>query len=274
MPHQEVPVTSPAGFRIALTFDVDAESALVGDALDRGEPGHAALDRVGAVSDLTFGIRRGLPRVLRLLSDLSIPATFYVPGSTIHAHAASIAEILERGHELGHHGHLHRRPAGLSRSEQRQELELGFAAHGLVGSVPQGYRAPGWDVDSTTLELLAEYGFRSDSSMMGDDRPYAVLTDQGSFTELPIHWSLDDWPYFGFRGDAGNLADVAIPFACWSDECDLAREEQRPITLTLHPEVIGRGYRFVALRRFLELQLEAGASFSTHRDLSGSVPDR
>ncbi len=43
-----------------------------------------------------------------------------------------------------------------------------------------------------TLDLLAGYGIKYDSSLMDDDRPYVMETDAGFLTELPVHWSLDD----------------------------------------------------------------------------------
>ena len=58
-----------------------------------------------------------------------------------------------------------------------------------------------------TFDLLVEHGFAYDSSCMGDDRPYLQSWASGSILELPVHWSLDDWPRFGWSIDhGGNVA--------------------------------------------------------------------
>ena len=45
---------------------------------------------------------------------------------------------------------------------------------------------------------------------MADDRPYWVTSGDEPLLELPGHWSLCDWPYFGWTSyDGGLLADPA-----------------------------------------------------------------
>jgi hypothetical protein len=67
-----------------------------------------------------------------------------------------------------------------------------------------------------------------------------------------VHWSLDDWPRFGWSIDGGgNVGAPADLYDSWLAEYRLARHERRHITFTMHPEVIGRGQRFVELERLI-----------------------
>ena len=62
--------------------------------------------------------------------------------------------------------------------------------------------------------------------------------------ELPVHWSLDDWPHLHWkpgRGDAFTAPEAFLD--TWLAEFDSARADRRHVTYTMHPEVIGRGYR-------------------------------
>jgi peptidoglycan/xylan/chitin deacetylase (PgdA/CDA1 family) len=250
--------SDPGGATVCLTFDVDAEAGLGADA-------QAAAGLLSTLSERRFGAVRGLPRILDLLAALELPATFYVPGATVERHRDSIAAIVEAGHEVGHHGHLHLRDADLSPAERRAEIERGLAALGLIGVVPEGYRSPAWELTAETLELLSEHGFRYDSSCMGDDRPYW----EGKMLELPVHWSLDDWPFFGLG--PGRAGDVELWRRTWAAELDQAAEEGRLVTLTMHPEIIGRGYRISALAELLRDTRERGLRFACHRDVARAL---
>jgi len=246
---------------LAITVDVDGEAGLP-------DGGRGYEHRLSSRSERTYGIARGLPRILAVLAEFEVAATFYVPGITAQRHPDDIRGIVELGHELGHHGHSHRRPDTLSAGEQREEIKLGSAALTEHGSAPLGYRAPGWELTDTTLGLLAEHGFLYDSSLMGDDRPYTVAVGDRSLVELPVHWSLDDAPYFSAHADPAGL------LAVWSRELELAAAERRPLTLTLHPEILGRPHRADVLRRILERASALGLRSVTHAALASATRPR
>src|SRR5262245_46949920 len=90
----------PGGAEVAVsfTFDVDAEGRFAGRAPEYDR-------RLTSLSEARFGIARGLPRILELLAEHGIAATFYVPGWTADRHPAAIGAIVAAGHEVGHHGY-------------------------------------------------------------------------------------------------------------------------------------------------------------------------
>jgi peptidoglycan/xylan/chitin deacetylase (PgdA/CDA1 family) len=57
----------------------------------------------------------------------------------------------------------------------------------------------------------------------------------------------------------------------WTDELAGAARDDRPVTLTFHPEVIGRGYRALALGRLLEHLAKTGATVVTQGELAASM---
>jgi len=195
----------PNGAEVAvcLTFDVDAETPRLAEA-------HDDASRLSTLSEGRYGITRGLPRILGLLDRRSIRATFYVPGATAERHPEAIREIAHWGHEIAHHGHLHLQSHLTSTSGQRDEIVSGLAALAdVVGTEPTGYRSPAWELTPETFGLLLEHGIEYDSSCMGDDRPYLEVLDGRQLLELPVHWSLDDWPYFGWSVDQGGNVSPA-----------------------------------------------------------------
>jgi peptidoglycan-N-acetylglucosamine deacetylase len=218
----EVSLRLPPGKDVAvcLTFDLD------------GDGGHGPLgieDRLAWASDRRYGAVRGASRILQALSDRGLAATFYVPGETALLHRGLLREIADAGHAIGHHGHAHLSPSDLSEDGQREELERGLTALSeVVGRRPIGYRSPNWQITPFTLELLVEHGFAYDSSCMGDDRPYYEHGDGASILELPVHWSLGDFPYLGFNpGTVKSLVGAGEMFQIFFEEYLSARRENR-----------------------------------------------
>jgi peptidoglycan-N-acetylglucosamine deacetylase len=244
---------------VALTFDVDGEAPWLGE-------GQEYSRRLSMLSQGRFGPERGLGRVLNLLAEHQIPGTFYVPGHTVDQHPEAITAIAAGGHEFAHHGYLHLASESLDESGQRAELDRGLAAFERHGIRPTGYRSPGWELTPQTLAMLADLGFGYDSSLMADDRPYWEVSGSAPLLELPGHWSLCDWPYFGYTPyHGGLLADPAAVERIWLEEFESARAERRVVTYTMHPEAIGRGYLIRMLDRVITGMRQRGRPwFATH----------
>ena len=237
-------------FAVTVSVDVDGEAGL---------PGGGAGESLTARSERRYGLGRGLERLLAALAEVGAAGTFYVPGVTAASHPEAVAAILAAGHELGHHGHAHLLPDSVDEAAQRAELEQGLAVLGeAAGESPAGYRAPGWALTETTLTMLGELGFAWDSSLMQDDRPWCLTTAHGDLWELPVQWTLDDAAWLAHPSDPAGM------LAVWSAELAAARREDRHVTLTMHPEIIGMAHRVDGLRRLLDRLAGSGPALMPH----------
>jgi peptidoglycan/xylan/chitin deacetylase (PgdA/CDA1 family) len=232
---------------VSLSFDVDAEAGLA------CRPGSFE-GRLSSLSEARFAIVRGIGRVLELLTEYRVAATFYVPGVVAERDAAAVREIASAGHEVAHHGHRHLPAHALDEAGQGEEIERGLAAlQDCLGTRVTGYRSPAWELTPITLALLGEHGFAFDSSLMGDDRPYRIHAAGRTLAELPVHWSLDDVPYLAYAPEiGGHLGHPNALLATWVAEHDAAAREGRHLTYTMHPEIIGRAHRLALLRGLLD----------------------
>lgn len=252
--------------RVALSFDFDAMS------LWQGSFGATGM---GELSRGEFG-PIAVARLLELLHRHEVEATFFVPGHTALTYPDSVRAIAAAGHEVGHHGFVHERVSELEPEEERHVMERGFEAIASVVDVtPVGYRSPSWDFTFRTPALLAEFGFQYDSSLMGSDfslywlrsgdkappdGPYqfGVAT---SVAEIPVAWLLDDFPHFEYvRGGSGPNA-IKTPqqvFDAWWGEFEYFAADPGLdcFTLTMHPQVIGRGSRLEMLDRLIAAMRE------------------
>jgi len=219
---------------VSITVDVDGVAGL---ACRPGGPWQA---RLTARSEHAY-VWRGLERVLAVLADHDALATFYVPGATAAENPAALREVLDAGHEIAHHGFAHLPTPALTFDGEREELVRGLVAlQDQLGVTARGYRSPGWELTPATLELLPELGFAWDSSLMADERPYRL----GELVELPVHWRLDDVPYWLAYRDPREV------LAIWTAEYDAA--DGGHITFTIHPEHTGRGHRLTLLDGLLD----------------------
>lgn len=261
----------------ALTFDLDAETPV----LARGRR-HAR--NASAMTHQAYGPAVGLGRLLRLLGEYALPATFFVPGITAQRHPGAVAEIVEAGHEVAHHTHAHRPAPEMTPDEQRRDFELAMGALAEVGVTPRGHRAAGWEATWHTVDLVAEFGLAYDSSLMDDDRPYRLRTGDRTIAELPVHWSLDDWEQYAFLPDpfvGGVIEDPTKVRSMWIQEIDAMTRDGCLFVLTCHPFLSGRPSRTEALRGLIEHTLDRGdVEFAAMHDVAEramgdpDLPDR
>jgi peptidoglycan/xylan/chitin deacetylase (PgdA/CDA1 family) len=242
---------------VALTFDHDA----ISDSVRRG-------DSPVKFSHGEFGPRVGIPRILELLEHEAIGATWFVPGHSMVTFPESIQAILSRGHELACHGWYHEDFAEIKAKEQREILERCVeTVVKLTGAPPAGHRAPYWALGPETLELTETVGFRYDSSLMADDyrlhrirhgdrhsvKHGTTFGTPGSLVEVPVYWALDDWPYFEPGPSRDGLSSPAKVLEIWLAELQYAYEHAPGglLTVTMHPECIGRGHRMPILESLI-----------------------
>ena len=239
------PASWPGGARVAvlLSFDVDNETI----SIRFGE------SNAGSLSQQQYGARVGLERIVKLLDAHKIPATFFIPSVSL-AITPEMANVIKRSgrHEFGVHGWIHEMNTTLPDSAERALVKKALAElTQMTGTRPTGYRAPSWNFSPNTLSILRDLGFRYESSLMADDRPYELLQNgkPTGLVEIPVEWILDDAPLFDPRGERYSPPrDVA---RVWMDEFDKAYEEGTMFVLTMHPHISGHRSRIVALEQLI-----------------------
>lgn len=251
-----------------LTFAVDGETPVLAS-------GRRYAANAMAMSHQAYDTRKGVPRLLGILDEFSIKATFFVPGLIAERYPATVMAIVEQGHEVAHHSYSHRPSTQLTRSQEREEFERGLEALEALGISPMGYRSPMWAATYDSAELATEFGLKYDTSLMDDDTPYVIETKRGPLVELPPHWSLDDWEQYAYLPEP-YLGNVIEPpekaLALWVAELDGMREWGGLFQLTAHCFLSGRPGRARNMRKLIETVLERGdVEFRTGEQLCQAV---
>ena len=188
-----------AGPTVSLTFDNLGEVA----DLERGRwPADAPLGRHASVT-------RTLPRVLELLASADVRATFFVEGLNAELYPDALRSIADAGHEVAFHGWQHEQWADLSPQEERESFERGVTALDGLGLRPVGFRPPGGELTSVSLDLLREFGFEY-CSPLGTS-----VERRDGLVLLPFRWELVDalyyLPHFAGAARRGGAAAAGAP---------------------------------------------------------------
>lgn len=110
---------------------------------------------------LTFddGPTQLTPRLLELLDELDVRATFFVIGELCAAEPGLVRAIHDAGHELAGHGYSHRRFTQLGRDELKSELRRTHALLPAQRNTRPLVRPPYGSLSVGALLACAELGF-------------------------------------------------------------------------------------------------------------------
>lgn len=166
--------TTPAPIRNAMTIDVEDYFQVSAFAA------HIPRD---SWPTLSCRVERNMERILALLDEREVKATFFTLGWIAERYPAMVRRIVENGHELASHGYSHLRVTDQSPAEfldditRSKKLLEDIASHAVIG-----YRAPSFSIGTRNLwalDTLQEAGYRYSSSI------YPIRHDHYGMPEAP-----------------------------------------------------------------------------------------
>jgi peptidoglycan/xylan/chitin deacetylase (PgdA/CDA1 family) len=202
-----------------------------------------------------YGAQIGALRLLDCFERYNVRATFFIPGYDADRYPEVMDKIGSAGHEIAGHGYVHEDFSALSTDEQRAVLERSEdVLNRVFGRKPAGWRAPDGLMTAETRPLLAERGYRYDSSFCDDDLPYLVVDGEGRrMVELPAFNTAGDKFYYERRRLPGVVAGA------WQEDFSSVYEIGGLFNLVLHPRGdygSGRGVRMRAVEDLLQTVVE------------------
>jgi len=222
-----------AVFRNALTIDVEDWYHVCGVEQQQSIPRNSW--RVCAATE----------RILALLDEYRVKATFFVLGSVAAAEPGLVQRIAAQGHEVASHGWSHSLIHQLTPDQFRAELaQTEDVIQAQAGYLPVGFRAPQWSVSARTPwvhDILAERGYRYDSSLaplpfIGDRKglrfPYRITTAGGGLYEFP---PLVTPTWFGNLPTGGGWGFRFFPAALVEYTVGRLNAAGKPAVMYLHP---------------------------------------
>ena len=220
------------------------------------------------------GLNDNLPKMLNLLDEYGIKATFYTAAAMADEWPDLVKEIADRGHEIACMGYCHENFGNMSPEEQREVLAKAKARLEEVAGVPvKGFRMPAGEMTEETLKIVKDLGFEYSSSLTDDDVPY--IRESCGLVELPIRWELYDLPYFAYTWepeippsqDRVGCADDVLEN--WLYELEASAKYGCLFNLQLDPQATGEQGRLFMLREIIErIQADPSAWYATAGEMA------
>jgi polysaccharide deacetylase family protein (PEP-CTERM system associated) len=185
-------------------------------------------------------------RVLGLLAEARVKATFFILAWNAERHPALPRMIAAAGHEIATHGYAHRLAYEIGRDQFRADVERSKKLlEDLTGHEVIGYRAPSFSITARSLwalDVLFDLGFQYDSSILpvrdqlygipnAHRFPFAVTRAGLSLTEFPV-----STVRVGGRALAmGGAYLRLLPYACTRWGMQRLEAEGQSALIYLHP---------------------------------------
>lgn len=252
----------PNGARMALSVVVNVEEGSE-MTVARGDRGMEPVDELGIhiksairnysnESNYLYGLKAGAPRVVKLLRDYDIMASWTVAALSLENHPEIAEAIAALGHEPVSHGWRWVHQFKMDEAAEREFIRKAVTSiEKTVGVRPYGWLSRYFHTDATR-RLLIEEGFTYHMDDYSGDVPFWDRTTVPVRPIAIVPYQLDD-------NDMKMWTDPAMTPHQWLDYAkanfdQIYREgvEGNPkmMSLGLHLRIIGRPGRIWALEEF------------------------
>jgi peptidoglycan/xylan/chitin deacetylase (PgdA/CDA1 family) len=233
----------PGNKRVAVIFNIAYEAWSDGQAPGIGPMGNVLKPGFfdgNAHSWASFGLVRGIHRLLDIAEKHKIRTSVMVNGVICERDPATVKRIASLGHEIVNHSWgMDVIPVYFDEAGERANLQRN---HDILvktaGVAPTGWISPRGTGSHNSSELLAQAGYTHHGDVNDDDRPYVMDFGGKRIVAIPLTMDVNDLPTcirYG-HGPRHMLEAFKDTFAA------MRERESAPLMLdvTAHCHVLGR----------------------------------
>lgn len=213
--------------------------------------GKSPIPDIGNFSWVEYGLRTGVPRLIRILSPRGLPVTNMMNAALPDYYPSCAEAALKAGWELTGHGLFQR--SLLYEEDEAAVIDEALAKYEkFCGKRPRGWLGPGYGESFDTPDILKQKGFEFIHDWMVDDTPCWMRTRHGPLMALPYALELND--VMTFVLDRHPAEEYYKRFR---DAVEYFGAEPgappRVLTMGLHPHIIGQPQRLAAFERTIDM---------------------
>lgn len=216
--------------------------------------GKSPVPDVGNFGWVEYGMRVGMPRILRLITERHLAASTFMNAACADVYADAAEAMLEAGWEFVGHGWI-------QKSLQFEDDEKAVIAQSLerlqrlTGRKTRGWFGPGAGESFDTPDILKSAGIEWLADWFVDDLPCWMRTQHGSLIAMPYTIELNDVPLYVIQQQTSEemLRRLEMTLRIFDQELSL---QPKVLTIALHPHVMGVAHRADVLARCLDLLMK------------------
>jgi peptidoglycan/xylan/chitin deacetylase (PgdA/CDA1 family) len=261
--HHDGQFTWPNGSSVAVTLTFDFQGGEDVRPLPDGTRDHEEYTQA------EYGPQTGIWRILRILQDEGVKATFLTCGAIAERYPEAVKAIVAAGHEISGHGYHHEVARKLTREQERDVMrKTADMIRDRTGQRPVGWRSCTQSPNS--LELLMEHGFLWNSNSFSHDLPFLWESNGRVLVELPRQPFGDGRTYQHKKNDAGNPHDTLLIWKAMFDEFhEESKRSPAYCPFQFHPYISGRPGRARTLRAIVQhMKQSGGVWFATGSEVA------
>jgi peptidoglycan/xylan/chitin deacetylase (PgdA/CDA1 family) len=198
-----------------------------------------------------YGMRCGMPRLLKAFADRGLPASCSLNAGAIETYRPCMEEVRSAGWEMIGHG-MHQRSMQAEADEGALIRQALATIEDFTGKPVRAWLGPGLRETAATPDFLTASGVRCVYDWPLDDLPCWMTTANGPLMVIPYSFEINDSIIYAVEKHASaeiyqRLVDT---LTCYDAEI---AAQPRIITIGLHPHLIGVPHRFTYLERMLDI---------------------
>jgi allantoinase len=257
----------PNGARLAVQFVLNYEEGAELNVCNGDQTSEAFMNEVSlgdpirgrnrtSESLYAYGARAGIWRLLRLFDERQMPLTAFAVGQALELNPEVGPALVAGGHEIAGHGYRWIDYRNVSEEIERQHISRTVdIISGITGAAPAGWFTG--RASPNTRRLVVEHGgFLYDSDAYDDDLPYWTTVSDRNHLVVPYTFDANDMKFAvapSFAGNSDFLEYLRDGFDMLYAE---GARQPAMMSIGLHPRIVGRPARAMALARFLDHVLQ------------------
>ncbi|MBL6952551.1 MAG: polysaccharide deacetylase family protein [Alphaproteobacteria bacterium] len=251
----------PGEARLALSIVVNVEEGSE-MSIAEGDRGPEVVDELGVAihkpirnyaneSNYQYGLKAGAPRIMKLLNEFGITATFTAAAQALEKAPDLTRAIVAGGHEVCSHGWR-----WIHQFQMDEDTERAFIRKAVTSiEASTGVRPYGWLsrylLTDNTRRLLVEEGFTYHMDDFSDDRPFWDSSHEKPIVILPYALDSNDMKMWTAPSlTPGDWLQYATDSFDWLYR--EGAEDPQMMSFGLHLRIIGRPGRIGYLEKFLQ----------------------
>ena len=198
-----------------------------------------------------YGMRAGMPRILKRLGNRNLPASTSINAGVIDGYPSAVNAMKNAGWEFIGHG-IHQKSAQGEDDEGDMIRTALSMLEDFTGVKTRGYLSPGLKETDDSPDIIKQAGVDYLCDWVLDDLPTWMTTKHGPLIAMPYNLEVNDSIIYAVEKHSSPEMYLRLENTVNAFDKEV-KDNPRVLAIGLHPHLIGVPHRIDYLDRMLDL---------------------